>query len=178
MSDVFYLRPIDPPVAPTDLEAMSRYAAGCFDLHRVDWLYSFLAADGRRMLCWYRAPDAESARIALRQLGADMKAVWPGTIIGDHKAGPPLSDAGMLAEFCFEEPQSNDAVEAKISDAAMFGRHGVIFVRGFVSTCGTRMAGLFRSQREAQLRSALEDVELSAGAIWACIPLSPNAAAA
>ena len=178
MSDVFYLRPIDPPVAPTDLEAMSRYAAGCFDLHRVDWLYSFLAADGRRMLCWYRAPDAESARIALRQLGADMKAVWPGTIIDDRKAGPPLSDAGMLAEFCFEEPQSADAVEAKVNDTATFDRHGVTFVRGFVSTCGTRMVCLFQSQGEAQLRSALEGVDLSARAIWACIPLSPKVVAA
>jgi hypothetical protein len=178
MSDVFYLRPVDPPIAPADLEAMSRYAEGCFDLHRVDWLQSFLATDGRRMLCWYRAPDAESARLALRQLGSDMNAVWPGAIIGDHESGPPLSDAGMLAEFYFEKPQSADAVAAKVNDTAMFGRHGVTFVRGFVSTCGTRMACVFQSPGEAQLRTALEAVGWSPQAVWACIPLSPEVAAA
>jgi hypothetical protein len=174
MSDVFYLRPVDPPIAPADLEEMSRHAGGCFDLHRVEWLQSFLAADGRRMLCRYRAPDAESARLALRQLGSDMKAVWPGTIIGDDKSGPPLSDAGMLAEFYFEEPQSADAAAAKVADTARLGRHRVTHVRGLVSTCGTRMACVFRSQGEAQLRSALEAVGLSAQAIWACIPFSPQ----
>jgi len=157
---------------------MSRYAAGCFDLHRVEWLQSFLAADGKRMLCWYRAPDAESARLALRQLGSDMKAVWPGTIIGDQESGPPLSCAGMLAEFHFEEPQSADEIAAKVNDSAMFGHHEVAFVRGFVSTCGTRMACLFQSPGEAGLRAALEGLELPARAIWACIPLSPKVAAA
>jgi hypothetical protein len=178
MSDVFYLRPVDPPIAPADLEAMSRHAGSCFDLHRVDWLQSFLAADGRRMLCWYRAPDAESARLALRQLGSDMNAVWPGTIIGDDESGPPLSDAGVLAEFYFDEPQGAEAVAARVADTAMFGRHGVTLVRGFVSTCGTRLACVFRTQGEAQLRSALEAVGLPAQAIWACIPFSPEVIAA
>ena len=83
MSDVFYLRPIDPPISPGDVHRMAQHAGGCFDLHRVDWKQSFLAADGGRMLCWYVAPDAESARLALRQLGSNMNAVWPGRVIGE-----------------------------------------------------------------------------------------------
>jgi hypothetical protein len=174
MSDVFYLRSIDPPVAPTDVGEMSRYSEGCFDLHRVEWLESFLATDGGRMLCWYRAPDAESARLALRQLGSDMAGVWPGKVIGDNAADPPLTDAGMLAEFSLEEAQSADALRARMSDAATLGGHGLTFVRGFVSTSGTRMACVFQSQSMAQLKSALEGVELPADTIWDCIPLSPK----
>jgi hypothetical protein len=174
MSDVFYLRTIDPPVTPTDVDAMSRYAEGCFDLHRVEWLASFLATDGGRMLCWYRAPDAESARLALRKLGSDMAGVWPGKVIGDNAAGPPLTDAGMLAEFSLEKAQSADALTARMGDAATVGGHGVTFVRGFVSTSGTRMACVFQSQSMAQLKSALEGVELPADTIWDCIPLSPK----
>jgi hypothetical protein len=88
MTDVFYLRPMDPPVKPEDLQGMVEYAAGCFNLHHVDWKHSFLSTDGRRMLCWYRAPDAESARLALRELGSNLHAVWAGKVSGDIDSQP------------------------------------------------------------------------------------------
>ena len=50
MSDVFYLRPIVPAITPADVIEMSRHAGGCFGLHRVDWVRSFLSGDGGRML--------------------------------------------------------------------------------------------------------------------------------
>src|SRR5690606_28898722 len=81
MSDVFYLRSIDPPITPEDV-VLTADAGGCFDMHRVTWKQSFLSADGARMLCWYEAPDTESARIALRQLQANLEGVWPGTVAG------------------------------------------------------------------------------------------------
>src|SRR5690606_20963595 len=82
VSDVFYLRPIAPPVTPGAVLDLAAEAGGCFDLHRVVWTLSFLASDGGRMLCWYRAPDAESARLALKELGSDLNAVWSGRVIG------------------------------------------------------------------------------------------------
>lgn len=173
MSDVFYLRSIDPPIAPDDLEAMSRHAEGCFRLHRVDWRQSFLAADGARMLCWYAAPDAESARLALRQLGADLKGVWPGRIIGDDRTGRPLQDAGTVAEFGFAEPPDHSEVVAKVTDAAL-RIPALGFVRGFLSTCGTRMACVFRLQDESRLQAALKDAGLPSEAVWRCVHRSPQ----
>jgi hypothetical protein len=38
------------------------------------------------MMCWYRAPDAESVRIALRQLGADLAGVHPISILDDRRS--------------------------------------------------------------------------------------------
>lgn len=100
LSDVFYLRPMDPPVTPAGTLEMGRQAGGCFGLHRVEWLHSFLAVDGRRMLCWYRAPDAESARIALRELGAELCGVWPGRVLGGVRPrDPALEKVSVLAEL-------------------------------------------------------------------------------
>jgi hypothetical protein len=42
---------------------------GCFQLHRVRLLRSYLATDGRRMVALYQAPDAESVRLAQRRAG-------------------------------------------------------------------------------------------------------------
>jgi hypothetical protein len=164
---------MNPPIAPDDLEAMSREAEACFKLHRVRWLQSFLAADGARMLCWYEAPDAESARLALRQIGADLNGVWPGRIIGDDRTGEPLQRAGMVTEFRFEDPPDQSALIARITDAAV--RHpGMGFVRGFMSTCGTRMACVFRSQDGTRLQTALASVGLSSETIWKCVHRSPQ----
>lgn len=103
MTDVFYLRPMDPPVTPESTLASGERAGGCFGLHRVAWMHSFLSEDGGRMLCWYRAPDAESARIALRELGADPGGVWPGRVLGEVEPGhPAVSRVNVLVELPFD----------------------------------------------------------------------------
>lgn len=99
MSDVFYLRPVAPPITPADVQGMAQHAGGCFDLHGVTWEHSFLSADGGRMLCWYRAPDAESARLALRELGSNMNAVRAGTVTGEGPRSAPLAAANVVAEI-------------------------------------------------------------------------------
>ena len=50
MSDVFYLRPIAPPITAADVYSMGDQAGGCFNLHGVDWKSSFLAQDGGSMV--------------------------------------------------------------------------------------------------------------------------------
>jgi hypothetical protein len=86
---------MDPPVKPEDLTGMIQFATGCFDLHHVDWKHRFLSADGRRMLCWYQAPDAESARLALRELGSNLHAVWTGKVTGEGAESPSISTANL-----------------------------------------------------------------------------------
>ena len=173
MTDVFYLRPIDPPVKVEDLPGMIQYAAGCFDLHHVDWKHSFLSADGRRMLCWYQAPDAESARLALRELGSNMHAVWPGKVTGEGANAPSISTANLLAEVLFAAPLSADDVASRV---AALERQGVTVVRGIFSSRGTQWLGLLKAQDEQTARSALERAGLSAELVWPCTPLTPKAA--
>jgi hypothetical protein len=173
MTDVFYLRPIDPPVNLEDLPGMVQYAAGCFDLHHVEWKHSFLSADGRRMLCWYQAPDAESARLALRELGSDMHAVWAGNVTGEGAEAPSISTANLLAEVLFAAPLFADDVASRV---AALERQGVTVVRGILSTRGTRWLGVLKGQDEQTARSALERAGLSAELVWPCTPLTPEAA--
>lgn len=53
---------------------------GCPHLLKVRWRESFVAAGGRRLICRFSAPDAESVRIALRRTGIAVEAVWSGTV--------------------------------------------------------------------------------------------------
>lgn len=172
MTDVFYLRPVDPPINLEDLPGMIQYAAGCFDLHHVDWKHSFLSADGRRMLCWYQAPDAESARLALRELGSNLHAVWAGKVTGEGAKSPSISTANLLAEVLFTTPLSTDDLASHV---AAVERQGVTVVRGILSNRRTQWIGLLKAQDEQAARSALERAGLSAELVWPCTPVTPKA---
>jgi hypothetical protein len=173
MTDVFYLRPMDPPLKPDDLPGMMQFAAGCFDLHHVGWKHSFLSADGRRMLCWYQAPDAESARLALRELGSNLHGVWAGKVSGEGANAPSISTANLLAEVTFTAPLSSDGVASRV---AALEREGVSVVRSILSRPGTQWLGLLNAQDEQAARSALERAGLSAELVWPGTAVTPKAA--
>lgn len=48
----------------------------CFEALRVRWLRTMLSLDGRRMICEYEAPDAESVRRAQDVAGLPYERVW------------------------------------------------------------------------------------------------------
>jgi hypothetical protein len=175
MSDVFYLRRMDPAVTEDDVQAMAVDAGGCLDMHRVQWEQSFLAHDGERMLCWYRAPDAESARIALQQLGSDMNTVWAGTV---HDApgpdAPTLADANVLVERSWDEPVTMEEIQA-IEDAGAWclETHKVKFVRTFFSTDRTRMVCLYQAPDAESVRLAQRQAEMPVDLAWAFRPIRP-----
>lgn len=171
MSDVFYLRSIDPPITPEDV-VLTAEAGGCFDLHRVSWKQSFLSADGGRMLCWYEAPDAESARIALRQLKANLQGVWPGTVSGETGAGSPaLCDANFVAEVRLFDARARSLEGI----ATALGQEDAALVRGFVSIREPRAVCVVKGPSDGAVRAALARTDARPDAVWACTPITPAA---
>ena len=79
MTELFLERTFDPGLSVDDVCAMAVKNGWCYTMYGVVWRGSFLATNGGRMVCWFKAPDAESARQALRRAGADMTRLWIGT---------------------------------------------------------------------------------------------------
>jgi hypothetical protein len=173
MSDVFYLRPITPPITPAIAQEMSTHAGGCFTLHRVDWLRSFLSSDGARMLCWYRAPDTESVRIAMRQLGADVRKVFPGTVstLLDDAAAKDDSVPRIAAEYEFDAP-ANGSGHAIARSLAARGLHPEWV---FASTDGLRAIVVLRDRDEPGTRALLQESAPAPRAAWGCSAVTPTA---
>jgi hypothetical protein len=78
MADVYVERSPRAPSMPPGGHPADMAATDCFRLHRVHWQETRLSADGARLICRFRAPDAESVRIALTQSGIPYDAVWIG----------------------------------------------------------------------------------------------------
>jgi hypothetical protein len=73
----------DPPLTPERLEAVRTGVVGrCLAFDKVELQTTFVAESGRIMLCHYKAPDAESVRIALRQAGIEFQRVWRAAVHG------------------------------------------------------------------------------------------------
>ena len=75
IANVIVERSFPAPETFERLKAIVDAKAWCLEQHRVNWARSFLSTDGRRMLCFYAAPDAESVRLAQREAGLPVDTV-------------------------------------------------------------------------------------------------------
>lgn len=75
-ANVVVARSFDAPVLLEDVQAIEDAGAWCLELHKVTFLRTYFSLDHRRMLCLYRAPDAESVRLAQQQAGMPFDRVW------------------------------------------------------------------------------------------------------
>ena len=64
------------PVTPEFFVNALRQKGWCLDLHRAEYVEGYLATDGLRAVCVFRAPDAESVRLANTQAGVPYTKVW------------------------------------------------------------------------------------------------------
>jgi len=171
MANVLLERALDAPLTAQEVLAMAvaEEAGRCFALHDVTWRMSFLATHGRQLVCWFEAPDAESARIALRTAGADVRRLWAGTV---HDA-PDLDPAAfarvnVLVERTFETPTTVEQVQA-IEDegAGCLQTHGVRFLRTFAALDRRRMLCLYRAPDAESVRLAQRAAGVPMDRAWA-----------
>jgi len=75
-ANVLVTRAFDLPVALEEVQSIEDAGAWCLETHNVTFVRTFFSMDRRRMVCIYRAPDAESVRLAQRQAGMPVDRVW------------------------------------------------------------------------------------------------------
>lgn len=175
MSDFVLERSFDEPLTQADVEAMAAESGRCFDLYRVAWHQSLLSADGSDLVCWFDAPDAESGRGALRQAGADISRLWPGTVHDAPDPGAPgMADANVLVTRSFDEPVRIEDVQA-LEDAGggCLETHRVKFVRSFFSLDRKRMICLYQAPDAESVRSAQRQAGMPVDRVWAFRPVKP-----
>jgi hypothetical protein len=75
-SDVLVERSFPEPVVFAEVQAIEDAGAWCLSEHGVTFVRTYFSTDKRRMLCRYRAADAESVRIVNRRLGMPFDVAW------------------------------------------------------------------------------------------------------
>lgn len=168
MTEVLLERTFDPPIGPEDVYGMAQDAAGCFQIHRVGWRGSYLSGDGRRMLCWFHGLDAESVRIALRESGAAIGSLWPGTVHDAPAAAVPAEAANVVVERSWQAPVTLEEIQAiEDAEAWCLETHRVHFVRTFFSRDRRRMICLYEAPDAESVRLAQRQAGMPVDRVWA-----------
>jgi len=76
VANVVVERDFDAPADLAALQAQEDARQWCLDAHGVTFVRTYLAADCRRMLCLYAAPDAEAVRAAQQKAEMPFTSVW------------------------------------------------------------------------------------------------------
>jgi Nickel responsive protein SCO4226-like len=173
MTDILLERQFDPPLTVPAVLDMAREGAGCFGLYRVDWHGSLLARDGRSMVCHFAAPDTESARRALRHVGADVTRCWAGSI-HDAPHAPAVDAATVLVQRSFAGPVQLADIQA-IEDAGAWclEARNVVFVRTYFARDRTRMVCLYRAPDAESVRAAQREAKVPFDDVWAFQRVEP-----
>lgn len=155
-------------VGPQDRERPdSARLQPCLDLHGISRERSYLARDGQRILCHFRAPDAESLRIAMRAAGIDYDALWTGAI--SHLPG--AADLVLIVERTFERPLSNEQERAcRASTARRLLERGAEPARVLISRSRKRLLWLCRAATPAAVRAAETELAGQGFEVWSCEP--------
>jgi hypothetical protein len=168
MANVFLQRSFDPPLTPELFLEMARDAESCFDLYRVEWLESLLSKDGRRLVCSFASPDAESARLALRKAGSHVGTPWSGTVHdspADH--APAAKDANVLVERRWEDPVTLGEIQAiEDAGASCLEARNVEFARTLFSYDRKRMVCLYKAPDAESVREAQRAAGMPVDLVW------------
>jgi hypothetical protein len=78
------------PMNETAVRSAAARGAWCLEQRGCRSLSSYVSADGRRVVCVFSGPDAESVREAQKQVGMPFDVAWPATVIEKNGAGSDL----------------------------------------------------------------------------------------
>jgi len=164
-------RSFDSPMTRDDVIGLASTTSWCFEMYRVDWHGSLLAADGQTLVCVFSAADQESVRQALRKAEADTRRLWPGTV---HTA-PTTPKPNVLVERSFPEPVDLNDIQA-LEDANQWclDVRNVRFVRTYFSQDRRRMLCLYSAPDAESLREAQREARMPTDRIWAFNRIGPE----
>jgi hypothetical protein len=170
-TNMFLERTFEQPLSLAEVRGYARDGDWCFNLYKVDWRASFLAAGGRQMLCWFAAPDAESARMALRRVGADTERFWAGTI---HE-GPDPAVPNVLVARSFDEPVALEKIQAIArSGETSLAAHRVRYTHTIFASDRKRVLCFYQAPDAEAVRLAQREAAMSVTAIWAFERIGPD----
>ncbi|RPI59497.1 MAG: DUF4242 domain-containing protein [Lysobacterales bacterium] len=162
-ANLFLERTFDEPLTSKGVLEVGRESKWCFDLHRVRWHGSFLALDGRTMICAFSAPDLESARLALRDRDTDLSRFWPGAVYEGAGAASP----NVVVERSFATPVRYEDIKA-LGDAKAWclETYNVKYSHTFFSLDGKRMLCFYLAPDTEAVRSVQREAGAPVDTIW------------
>lgn len=171
MNHMLLEREFQPPISHSRLLRLAADSADCLPLYHIVWQESFLADNGRFMLCHFDSPDAESLRMVMRNDQALHKQVWQGS----YHPGAEESSPNVLVARRFAEPVAFEDLQAQESShQGCLDTYRVRFVASFFSRDHKRMICLYRAPDAESVRRAQYEAGMPVERVWSCRHILPD----
>lgn len=85
----------DAPLTDEEHNRQAQRLDPCLEKYGARWVRSYLAADRRRMVCEFEAPDADAVRAAYRSANVNFDRVWAAEVYSRDQA--PASEPASTA---------------------------------------------------------------------------------
>ena len=158
------------PLTGDDVAEGGRESKWCFDLHHVRWNGSFLALDGRSLICSFSAPDMESARLALRDPDMDLSRFWSGSV---YRGASPVTP-NVVVERSFDAPVPFEDVKALgEAKAWCLDTYKVKYSHSVHSLDRKRMLCFYLAPDAEAVRSVQREAGAPVSAIWSGSSVTP-----
>jgi hypothetical protein len=168
MSDAFQERTFVQGRTLEEVTTLVNTPGSCFGLYRVQHRASFLSTDGKLMICWFAAPDAEAVRSALRKMETDSSGVWGGT--SHEPPGLTRSDVvagNVLVERNLATTTQIAAIQAQEqAGAPALAEHQVKLVFSFLARDGKRALIVYSAPDMDSVTAGMRLAKLSFDRVW------------
>ncbi|HVJ92435.1 MAG TPA: nickel-binding protein [Labilithrix sp.] len=150
------------------LQAAEDAVGWCLEQHRVTFRHSYVSLDGRKMVCFYSAPDAEAVRETQRRGELPVECVWSAQVLGDtgRRAAEP-GRSTVLVERAFAEPVPPAMFEALLaSGEGCLRTNQVNFLFTNLSFDRMRMICVYQAPDAEAVRRANRQLGVPVSSVW------------
>jgi len=155
MTEIFALCRHNPRLSSEELERRVMARGGCFDTLHVQWQHLLVMEDGALTLSHLHSPDAESARIALRNAGFTIDHLWSTGRTGHEEN---LQTVNGVLDYRGTDSLSPQQLSDTLELLATMGNSVVpMAARGFRAASGAHGLILVNCTDTNRLASVLED---------------------
>lgn len=180
MAFVVAERTLPAPVSLAHLRKMILSGKWCNDLYGVTHCGSLLSPDHRQMVCFYRAPDAESVRATSQRLNVPYDQIWSATLHGPVESDPvtavpseqasadlPPDRSTVLVQRGFDAPVTFEDLQAREeAHGWCLVQHQVRFLQSFLSMDRRRMLCLYAAPDAEAVRQVQHRTGLPVEQLW------------
>lgn len=168
MELVMVERRFENPIKFEDIQSLEIAGWKCFQIRGVRFLKSFFSRDGRRMMCLYEAPDAESVRDAESQAKVPFSRAWTFTKLESSFPQTRNSDSEIVVvERLFPDSVTPDFVSNALRKSGWcLDLHGAEYVESFLGKDGRRMVCIFRAPDAEAVRRANQQGGVPYTEVW------------
>jgi hypothetical protein len=176
MSFVVAERTMPGPFTVEQIRASIQSRSWCNDLYGISHCGSLLAPELDRVVCIYRAPDAEAVRGASQRVNVPYDRVWSATLHGPAAAQPVTSlppsdmvprDSVIVVRREFDAPVRFEDLESQEEERAWcFETYGVKFLQTLFSVDRRRMLCCYAAPDAETVRTLQRDGGMPFVDIW------------